>query len=226
MKTPKQTKRKLPVTPKTSRKRRFITKTTGAIYRSVQPIVKQTLVRNLRYCDTISLNAGLAQAAHHVFRANDCYDPDQTGVGHQPRGYDQYVAMYARWFVRKSKITVHAGSSQYSVVGVSVTTLPNTSLSLLDQTEQAVVSYKMINVNSANDPITQTFDLQTWKRQVGDGMADNAIHGASGASPSEQFFFNVFTFDTNATIDPTAVVLFVTIDYEVVFFDPISPIVS
>ncbi len=43
-----------------------------------------------------------------VFRANGCFDPEVTGVGGQPRGFDQYSTLFDRYVVTSSKITVNA----------------------------------------------------------------------------------------------------------------------
>lgn len=43
----------------------------------------------------------------HVFRGNSLYDPDATGVGVQPYGYDQVSALYGAYRVAASSITVN-----------------------------------------------------------------------------------------------------------------------
>ncbi len=59
----------------------------------------------LLYTDEINLDPGVAGvAAYHSFRANDCFDPDETGVGHQPRGFDQIIPMYEHFTVIGSKM--------------------------------------------------------------------------------------------------------------------------
>lgn len=47
----------------------------------------------LRYCDTYKLSTVIAQTTPTVqqFRLNSLVDPDLTGYGHQPYGYDQLV---------------------------------------------------------------------------------------------------------------------------------------
>lgn len=41
-----------------------------------------------------------------LIAGNSCFDPDKTGVGHQPLGFDQFVGFYNRYRVHKSSITV------------------------------------------------------------------------------------------------------------------------
>lgn len=47
----------------------------------------------------------------HQFRGNSCYDPDYTGAGVQPYGWDEYTALYGNYQVKASKITVYFQSA-------------------------------------------------------------------------------------------------------------------
>ena len=59
----------------------------------------------LRYVEYFTLNpAAAGLPATHVFSANGLYDPNITGVGHQPRGFDQLMALYDHYYVSRSKI--------------------------------------------------------------------------------------------------------------------------
>lgn len=54
----------------------------------------------LRYAQEFSVNPSVAGAAvTQQFRVNSLFDPDFTGVGHQPMGFDQLMALYNRYLV-------------------------------------------------------------------------------------------------------------------------------
>ena len=59
-----------------------------------------------KYCTTIGLDPGTGTIATYSFRTNSMYDPDRTGIGHQPRGFDQYAVNYNHYTVIGSKIKV------------------------------------------------------------------------------------------------------------------------
>ena len=69
----------------------------------------QSMSTMLRYTDKI--NMGLIGATTNViqnqFVANGAFDPNLTGVGHQPRGFDQFMAGYETFTVTGSKISVN-----------------------------------------------------------------------------------------------------------------------
>lgn len=69
-------------------------------------------VAKMRYHDIISLNPGVGTTSLHLFRANSVFDPDETGVGHQPAGFDQWAARYTHYTVLGAKITVRPVNSQ------------------------------------------------------------------------------------------------------------------
>lgn len=66
----------------------------------------------LRYCEEVLLPAaGPSVSSIYTMRANSLYDPNYTGTGHQPRGFDQLMASYNHFKVIKSRINVAFSSS-------------------------------------------------------------------------------------------------------------------
>lgn len=59
----------------------------------------------MRYVDNVSLNPSAGSLAEYAFRANSVFDPDSTGVGHQPAYYDQASAMYNHYRVISAACT-------------------------------------------------------------------------------------------------------------------------
>lgn len=84
--------------------RAFRTKWASAI--SQRRLVKFT------YADSTfsrTLNVGNGYSSYYVFRGIGPYDPDLTGVGVQPYGWDDYVGQYkfSNYICRASKISVY-----------------------------------------------------------------------------------------------------------------------
>lgn len=51
------------------------------------------------YFGNFAITSGITSTA--VIRLNSLFDPDQTGVGHQPRGYDQWKLFYLNYVVSR-----------------------------------------------------------------------------------------------------------------------------
>jgi len=75
-------------------------------------IFPSRLVRTLRYAETFQLTTGAAGVVGTValMRLTSLFDPNQSGVGHQPYGYDQLCALYSRFLVLKCKVTLIASN--------------------------------------------------------------------------------------------------------------------
>jgi len=90
------------------------------------PIPDRYMVK-LKYADTIALTSAATPVAH-LFRTNSLFDPDYTGVGHQPYGYDQLTPLYSQYrvFGISYKITftnISSGPMDVAVVLKSVVAL-------------------------------------------------------------------------------------------------------
>ncbi len=57
----------------------------------------------MRYADELYVNPVAASIAKQTMRANSIFDPDYTGVGHQPMNHDQLTAGYRNYTVLGSK---------------------------------------------------------------------------------------------------------------------------
>lgn len=68
------------------------------------------------------------QFASYVFRGNSLFDPDFTGTGHQPYGFDQWNNFYERYTVVGCSIRVQAFTNTSVPANAgSITLLPSAS---------------------------------------------------------------------------------------------------
>ena len=60
---------------------------------------------NLRYAETFTLTTGTAGVigSVQVMTLNNVYDPNQSGIGHQPYGYDQLTPFYGYFVVHRTR---------------------------------------------------------------------------------------------------------------------------
>jgi len=64
------------------------------------------VLAKLRYYDTYGLSVSSGSLPKQVMYMNSTYDPDYTGVGHQPLYRDTFAAVYSRYAVTKCTATV------------------------------------------------------------------------------------------------------------------------
>ncbi len=72
--------------------------TAGSFSMNVLP---RSMRRTLRYAETFSLSTGTAGVVGTVVTMllNSAYDPNNSGVGHQPYGFDQLASFYQQYIV-------------------------------------------------------------------------------------------------------------------------------
>lgn len=96
------------------------TRGASRIQRSVQA---SKLFVKLNYYDDVELIAtNTSTYTEYIFAQNGIFDPDVSSSGHQPRGRDQYAALYDQYMVHgmKFKITLRPSTNE----GTSTTASP------------------------------------------------------------------------------------------------------
>jgi len=228
----------MPVTKKrTTRKYKKRTKRTtkASLYRT--PRMKysggfpETKTVKLKYCDyfTIDPQTG-GSLGSYLFRANSIYDPNYTGTGHQPLGYDQWAGLYNHYTVISSKINIsiipNLTTSQYlpgNVVGIFLSddvTFSGTNLTQL--MEQGYTNYKYLQMYPGNgvDTLKHSFNAKRFYN-VKDVKDNQVTLGALvGSNPSEEAYFVCFVGAADSTTDTASIGCVVTMEYLVTFTEP------
>lgn len=181
----------------------------------------KTLTRKLRYATQIAITGGALGAATNVFfRANGCFDPEVAVGGHQPMGFDQYMAMYDHFKVKSSKINVTAVGGDTNAVDSVILSInldddATANVVMASMIEQGLTSWAVI-ASGTNKPTTvsKTFnsaDFFSSKKYSAELVGNDA------ADPVEEALFNVSVAALNSGDTPDATRVLVVIDYIVEF---------
>lgn len=151
-----------------------------------------------KYSQTFSLTSTTGSLATQVFSANGMFDPDITGVGHQPFYYDQMSALYNHYTVIASKITLRSlangttdSSTQIALLMDDDGSLNGYSAigSVIEQTQVKPSNYCIINGASPPVKMSQYFNA---KKIFGvDPVGLSQFTPLTSANPSEQTYFIV-----------------------------------
>lgn len=60
----------------------------------------------LTYCEEVNIPNKTAGSATYNFILNGLFDPNSTGIGHQPRGFDQWMQIYNKYTVIGARVKV------------------------------------------------------------------------------------------------------------------------
>lgn len=177
----------------------------------------------LRYTESLVLDPSAGGTASNVFRTVGAYDPNQSFGGHQPYGFDQWMAVYKNYYVLSSKITIQAcaaatGTTKSWRFGITpidrTTSLPALADDLMEITGSV---YSLLE--TGNGPRTLSLKQNTARTFAVKDVVDNdQLGGTVSSNPAEQTYWIVWVGNgNNGVTDPEPVNVVVTVDYEVMF---------
>lgn len=186
----------------------------------------------LRYAiadgDAHALQSTSGSLASTVYRANDLYDPWQSGVGTQPRGFDQLIEMYRNFIVLGSKIVADFSFGTGSSTSVAMTcavTLRDGTVAM--STPKDIIEHtrtKFKNITAEQDRI-RVINKFSWRLTgCSDPLDNNYLYGTGSASPTEQFYYHVNAWCPNNQSETVEFTGF--IEYTAIFFHHINPTAS
>ena len=170
-----------------------------------------------RYTGVLNPGAGGTNSVQ-IFRCNSVYDPDATGVGNQPRGYDEWSALYNHMNVKRSKITVeyHNGDATYEQqVGIALRDGIATETNPIDYSEQMGVTRMLGRVGSSHNHIVLTKKWDCYK-DLGVSYTNQKNQHSSSSNPGDGQYFHVYSGNPWGS-DPSNAYISVTIYYDVLF---------
>lgn len=197
--------------PKRTYKRRPLT---------IAPFPPSKLVR-LRYVDNFALNPSLTTPATAVFRANGMYDPDASGGGHQPLGYDQFSVLYDHARVIGAKMTVTFFPTDLdTVVGIYLDD-DYGGIGLLSNTLEQPNTRKRYCAGGSERAVsvTQYFSADKFLGKAA-ARSDSNKQQLGIADPSEEVYFHIFTYSAASGGDPASQNVIVNIEYIAMLSEP------
>ncbi len=186
------------------------------------------LVTKLAYHANYTTGSGASAGSTtvRVFNASSCYDPDYSGVGHQPLGFDQLMPMYDHYVVLGSKIHVKAcpGDSTYgnNIIGISgnAVVTPRTAQ---EYQEAACCTWDIMSTYTSipTRRLMQGYSPKT-HMGVSNPIDCEKLQGTVSGNPTDNWFWHVFVQPANAGNTHAPVTLEVSINYLVAFIEPVQ----
>lgn len=197
---------------------------TSTVVRMIQAPLFPVRSKNvmLPYYSTFNLsvpNTGLA--AGYVFAANGLYDPDITGTGSQPMGFDQMMIFYEHYTVtRCTLIATFRNTGTLIAPGISIaakadTTLQTDPYSIMEQGNSLSST---LNIGTAANGLKELRMNLDVKRFLGiDDLMDSSVaRGDIASNPAEGLFFHLSAWSLDAASAGTVSVA-IRLEYHAVF---------
>ena len=205
------------------RRRRY--KRRSAVVRRAPGLLGKKFRQPFRYVDRISLDPTGIAAATYSFRANSLYDPDFTGTGHQPIGFDQLMAFYEHYTVIAARIKCtfickSAAATQCAIVGIETNSGSTPTTTINDIYEQGNSSKKIMTCATAGQKVTVTRKVSISKFLSQKVLQEDANAGTASTNPSELVFFHLFATNTDGSTDIAAMDVLVELDQIAILHEP------
>lgn len=183
--------------------------------------------RKLIYVDNIlSPDPGVGSAVSHVYRLNSLFDPDFTGAGHQPMGFDQMASLYNTYRVYSVsfRVTFRNTNANRAIVGLMVSQDSFLPISVNQNQELPRNRWRVLDAqdatgNSKNET-TINYSLKPW-RFMNIRYKEDIYQAPTGSNPAEQSFMHIWIGPTSLSVNLAGINLTVRISFLAEFFDPI-----
>lgn len=188
------------------------------VNRSLQPIPSRYICK-MKYADSVLTDTD----GQHVMNLNSLYDPDRTGVGHQPYGFDTLSSLYNRYRVISCgwRATVCLSSTAPSIV---VGCLPSNDSSILWSNMGALLENpraKYITQNPGSTALVlrgKSYMPALMGRTKAQYMADDNYQAIVNSNPNELALLYLQSF-SNVGEPLGSIRINIVLEYTVEWFD-------
>lgn len=193
----------MPVPPK-RKQNKVYRKTTGKSKRSKFRIYKSAQCANqmmlaFKYVDNLALSPTGGTPVYYQFRGNSIYDPDYTGTGTQPIGFDQWCNFYDNYNVIASRIRVRAYNTTITsgtTVNAILAVFPSVKQSYSITTDGAVGQVHGKNqITTYNTQIANISNYMSTHKLYGKSrqsvLDDDGFSSAVSTNPTKDWYWNI-----------------------------------
>lgn len=209
-----------------------------------------SMVSTLRYTERLDLAPTGTDTVAWSFRANDLFDPLANTGGHQPRGFDNLMALYENFTVTSSKISVNWMYEGYNGPtstdatghliqgGDEITDAPalapiicgimrsadsyGSALPIQEQMEKDRTNWTVLTPTSGARVTSARSQLSEFFGKQ-DLVAADGYSGTSAVSPDNQAYYHIFAArgSDDYPAGTCKVTAFVTVEYRATFTKPL-----
>lgn len=184
----------------------------------------QQLKVRMKYIDEYVMTSTAGSQVIQTFRMNSIFDPDFTGIGHQPYGHDQWSPLYTKYVVLGSKlvatwsplsesdVATSKGPWNVMTVGDDDGSLPGNTLTCAELPRS---DHKVLGAKNGGNGVQRTMLTYSPQRDLGRNYQDDTVGATVGSNPTYVYFGSCVCNDANSTT--SSVMLKVEMEFLVLF---------
>lgn len=195
-------------------------KTSGTGLTKSFPLSKKFTFKT-RYVEIGTFNPSLGIPQTKVFNMSSLYDPDTTGIGHQPIGFDQIMPMYDHFVVIGARARIQfanqAENSQLCLINIKDNQTVSTNIQ--ETIENGLSRYLLINAKGGDDLKTLSMNYSAKKFFGKSPMDGDKYQGSINNNPTENAYLHV-TVDPSGAGTDNQLKYMITIEYIAILSEP------
>lgn len=213
-------------TKKTNKTKKMVLKNTHFTSygnKNGSPVAERLFVK-LRYGELVARTTTNNVLNSYFFNLNGGFDPNYTGTGHQPMGWDQLTPLYASYRIHKCKYRVDFQAPPYGTSDAYVAVVPSNNAITISAYEASIELPRQKHaVIGTGKPVVLSGNVQL-STLMGQTKAEfNGNDGTKAlvsANPTELQLLGIYLFQN--TGGSVVINYSVQLEYEVEFFDPVE----
>lgn len=190
--------------------------------------------RKFNYVERITMNAGSGGTAGvYNFSCNSMFDPNRTGVGHQPLGFDQLMTMYDHFVVTRAELSATflspspTTSLGQQICSIGISDVIESPANIETILERGNVKFGLLGgQEGSGSQVTLHHSVDVGKFLGRKSpLSDPDLKGSASANPAEECYFQL-AVAAPGTGDPNTLDVLVSVVYTGYLIEPKRPIGS
>jgi len=151
---------------------------------------------SLDYWNAVRVSPGVVTSSDTVYLINSLFDPEYTGVGHQPRDFDTWSTIYAKYRVRRVLVEVQV--RQRAAHGIAVACVPSNSATALSASDAPLEFPRAVDmgITSSSQPAARAKFVVDPRAVLGmtptEFLGDDATAALVSASPTQAVYLHIY----------------------------------
>lgn len=170
----------------------------------------------------ITLDLSTTGYDEYIFRANSLFDPDFTGTGYQPIGFDEWSAFYNRYRVKESRVRAvfSTSGSLPCCVGITFNHASSGAMTFSNNIGEPYTTWNMVGA-TGSPPVNveRRVSVRDYFGIRSNYPLDEDYTASVSGNPSRVLFAHVWA---NTTSSAGACTAFVELEFECEFYERVD----
>lgn len=152
-----------------------------------------------KYCESFSTTTTTSPHTQ-VYRLNSLFDPNHTGVGHQPYYHDQMALLYNKYTVYGCKVTVRGNcASQPAILGMKTQRDTTVVTAAIDACERPDVVYRMMADGGKSHTLSMYISLPAkFGVSKSEYLGEGDFAAVAASNPAKEWYLQIFAQHPNS----------------------------